>query len=264
MADNITREQAQEFATRVYSRIERNRSYALTDQAKTILAGLGKAILAKRIADGGRSGSDKPTAQEEFEAVIEKLAAAGCNILQPKPQEKRALPKPWIDPVTGLPLTPPVGPDEEAVLASRDKALLDHYREMAKHPYKHVAKLLDEESEREMVAAQVFDAEADRGNVFRGTNETEKAEFARRNPILARRYQEEARPVEIPIAGKPGVNKNLSLVGQLSKDPALGAIVKLAEQIVTDWRQADKAAAEEAARAAQAKLEEARKQLATA
>jgi len=256
----ITRDDADSFAKREYTKLERNRDYAL-NRARLVMAGLARAILDARIANG-RSGSDEPRADKEFATIITKLSDAGCNVLQPKPADKRGIPKPWIDPCTGQHLPPPAGPDEEAILERRDPALLAHYRAMAKAPYATVAKILDEESDRQLISQIVYTAEEHKGNVFAtGASLDEKAAFVRRNPVLAKRYQEEAREVEVPIVGQ---GKNMTIVGALSKDPAVAAIIKAAEQNVHNWREADRAAAEEQARAAQQKLDEAKRQLAAA
>jgi len=251
----VTRDDAISFVERVYPKLERSRNYAL-GRAKLVLAGLAKAILDARIA-AGRSGSDEPRADQEFAAITTKLDDAGCNLFQPKPAEKRTTPKAWTDPCTGQPLPPPSGPDEEAVLEQRDPALLAHYKAMAKAPYATVAKYLDEEADRQLISQIVYGTEEHKGNVFaNGGSLDEQAAFFRRNAVLADRYQEEALDVSVPIVGP---NKNLSIVGALSKDPELAAIIKAAEQNVQNWRQADRAAAEEQAKAAQQKLDEAKK-----
>lgn len=249
----VTREDAIAFALRVYGKMQGRRDYALTERAKTILAAIGKAILDRRIAEG-ISGSTEPTAETQFMEIIQQLADAGVNVLQQRPGDKRPSPKLWLDPVSGQPLPPPKTLDEKGVLVRRDPELLAHFESMAKAPYATVASYLDQETERQSAAAIKYDAETHAVNPFTGTNKTEQVDFVRRDPALAKRYQKEAKAVEIPITGKAGERKNLTLVGQLSKDPATGALIKNAEQVLHDWRTSDKLAAQEQARLAQQQL----------
>jgi hypothetical protein len=74
---------------------------------------------------------------------------------------------------------------------------------------------------------------------------------------LAEFYQEEARPVEIPIFGR---NRNMTVANKLTEDPSTSALVQLAERIHEHWQAADKATALEQRAAA----EEALKKLAEA
>jgi hypothetical protein len=75
--------------------------------------------------------------------------------------------------------------------------------------------------------------------------------FTKRDPDLAKFYQQEAQPVSIPIFGQ---NRNLTVAGQLAKDPSTNALVKVAARIYENWREQDKAAAEQARAAAEATL----------
>ena len=84
-----------------------------------------------------------------------------------------------------------------------------------------------------------------------GTNETAKAEFVKRDPLLAEFYKQEAEPVEIPIFGK---HRNQTVIAKLSKDPSIAALVHVAARIHEHWQAADRAAAQDAQRAAQETL----------
>jgi hypothetical protein len=75
--------------------------------------------------------------------------------------------------------------------------------------------------------------------------------FAKRDPDLAKFYEQEAQPVEIPIFGQ---NKNQIVFGRLAKDPTTAGLVRLAAQIHENWREQDKTAAEQARAAAEATL----------
>lgn len=88
-------------------------------------------------------------------------------------------------------------------------------------------------------------------NLFFGNNETAKNEFAKRDPDLAKFYQEEAQPVEIPIFGK---NKNLTVASKLVKDPSIAGPVQLAARIHENWLAEDRLAAQRQRAAAGAML----------
>src|SRR5262245_14918462 len=89
-----------------YGLLKNNRAYALTDEAKNTLAIFASAMLERRKAEG-RTSSDTPTQRQEMAALIEKIAAAGCNLLQKRPGDAPPVPKPWTDPVTGEALPNP-------------------------------------------------------------------------------------------------------------------------------------------------------------
>jgi hypothetical protein len=95
------------------------------------------------------------------------------------------------------------------------------------------------------ITADQLQAEMDR----MARNLTAQGDFTKRDPELARFYQEEAVPVELPIFGK---NRNMTIANRLTKDPAVAGLVSLAERIHEQWQATDKATA----LAARAKAEE--------
>jgi hypothetical protein len=225
-----------------YTRLKHHRFYALTPEAKNTLAVFASALAQKRAAEG-RSNSDQPSMREEMAQLIEKIAAAGVNLLQKRPGDAPPLPKPWTDPVTGAALPNPFdrsAPDLKAqtILGKRDPTLAEHYRQMAADPYGTLAKYQDDEAERKALLAIPYDENVHKLNPFLGTNETAKADFVKRDPDLAKFYQEEAHPVEIPLFGK---NRNLTIGGRLAKDPATFALLKVAQRIHEQWNAEDKA-----------------------
>jgi hypothetical protein len=54
-------------------------------------------------------------------------------------------------------------------------------------------------------------------------------------------FKNEAHPVEIPLFGK---NRNLTVEGQLAKEPKMFALMKVAQQIRDVWLREDRAEAE--------------------
>jgi hypothetical protein len=108
---------------------------------------------------------------------------------------------------------------------------------MAADDYGTLAKMQDAEAQRKSLAEIPYTEAEHQLNPFLGDNETAKAEFTKRDPDLAKFYQEEAQPVELPIFGK---NKNQTVVGKLAKDPSTAALVQLAGQIYEQWQAADK------------------------
>ena len=145
------RKAAKDFALEAYQKIKHNRAYALDEQGKVALGALARAMFVRRIEEG-RSGTNAvPSTWQEFFGILEKLAAAGANILQKRPGDPKPPPKPWTDPVTGESLRNPwLSKDLKAqtILQQRDPALAEHYKAMASDPYGTLAKYQDAEAAR--------------------------------------------------------------------------------------------------------------------
>lgn len=245
------------FGVSAYEKMPHHRSYALDEQAKAALAALARAMFQRRAAEGRADMDGKPpSSHQEFFGIIERLNEAGCNLLQRKPNDAPPIPKPWTNPIDGSALAPPKTPDERAVLAKTDPELLQWFDRMAKSPYKAVAEMREAEAQRQSLMSVVYGQTEHQLNPYRGSNETAKGEFMKRDPLLAKFYEEEARDVELPIFK----NKNLTVIGKLAKDPSTASLVQLAERIHDQWQAADKATALEQRAAA----EEALKKLAEA
>jgi hypothetical protein len=88
----------------------------------------------------------------------------------------------------------------------------------------------------------------------RGTRSSTK-----RDPELAKFYEQEAKPVSIPVFGR---NKNMTIQNRLYKDPHAAATYKIAEQVAQQWLASDKQAAEEQRKAAEAALAKLQSQIA--
>ena len=251
------------FALESYARLKHRRVYALTNDAKNVLAVLAAALLQKRAAEN-RANSDEPSAREEMAQLITKLANAGVNLLQRRPSDPPPTPKPWIDPVTGNPLPNPFAknaPDlkGQTILTQRDPALAKHLKAMADDPYATIAKLQDEQVERESLGAIPYDEKIHKLNPFLGDNKTAQSEFVKRDPELAKFYSEEAKPVEIPLFGR---NKNMTVEARLYKDSQAAAVLKIGTVIAKQWLESDRAAAAEARANAEAELEKLQQQIA--
>jgi hypothetical protein len=246
---------AQTFALEAYNKTKNHRAYALTNEARNALGILARAMFIRRAQEGRDQPDAKPTPWQEFSSIIERLGQAGVNLLQNRPGDAKPLPKLWLHPLSGEPLAAPKGPDERATLQRHDPELLRWFEEMRKHPYKTVAAHNAAEAQRQSLSSIQYGAAEHERNPFRGTNETAKGEFVKRDPELAAFYQAEARPVAIEIFGK---NKNQTVVGKLAKDPSTAGVVQLAERIYGQWQAADKADA----LAARAKAEEELRRLA--
>jgi hypothetical protein len=163
----------------------------------------------------------------------------------------KPLPKPWLDPITGAPLPPPTSLEERSVLAKVDPDLLAWYDRMEKSPYKTVADHLAEEAHRKALGGIPYGQEHHKTNPFRGNDQTAKAQLVKRDPDLAKFYEEEAKPVEIPLFGR---NRNITVTGRLTKDPLSSAIVQIAEQIHKTWVADDQTRAQAQRSAAEAEL----------
>jgi hypothetical protein len=259
--DTKERLDALNFALSAYGKMQHNRTYALTPESKPVFGVLARAMFQRRAAEG-RSDMDgkPPSSHQEFFNLAAALNQAGCNLLQRRPGDAPPSPKPWTDPVTGEQLPNPWKTKNlkgQSLLEQRDPALAAHFKAMAEDPYGTLAKMQDAEAQRQSLSSIPYSANEHQLNPFLGNNETAKAEFVKRDPDLAKFYEEEAKPVEIPIFGK---NKNLTIAGKLAKDPRMAALVQLAARIHEQWLAEDKLAAQQQRAAA----EEALKKLAEA
>ena len=89
-------------------------------------------------------------------------------------------------------------------------------------------------------------------NPFRFNDQTAKALFIKNAPPgLVEFCQNEARDVEIPLFGK---NRNITVEGQLAKDPDMLALMKVAQQVRDTWAREDRAAAEAKRAAAESEI----------
>jgi hypothetical protein len=233
------RRTAKEFALRVYADTKFNRSYALIPESTAMLSALAAAMAQQRKADG--KDKDELYAEGPYQWLLNELSKAGCNILQKRPTDKKPLPKPWVNPVTGQPLPPPKGPDERGILQRTDPDLLDWYDKLEKSPYKTISDHLEREAFRNALSGIPYGPSEHARNPFLGKDQTAIGHLAKRDPELAKFYEEEAKPVEIPLFGK---NKSLSIAGRLTKDPLSNAVVTIAETIHQTWMADDKATAQ--------------------
>ena len=79
-------------------------------------------------------------------------------------------------------------------------------------------------------------------NTFRGNDQTAQSLCVKNAPPgFAEFCRHEAKDVEIPLFGK---NRNLTVEGQLAKDPAMFALMKVAQQVRETWAREDVAAAQ--------------------
>jgi hypothetical protein len=89
-------------------------------------------------------------------------------------------------------------------------------------------------------------------NPFRTDDQTSQAIYTKNaSPALVEFCRYEAKPVEIPLFGK---NRNVTLEGQLAKDPATFALLKVAQSIHEQWVAEDRAAAQQQRAEAEAAL----------
>ena len=144
-----------------------NRAYALDDTAETSLASAYR-VLWQAFSDGlmEKIGNNEFVARVSvFESsLIQKWKK---DATAPPP----ALPKPWVDPVTNLPLPNPfvagvdthfkllpLDLDSQTVLTALDPKLAEHFKAMAKTPYRHVASLREAAAKRAAIASVEYNA----------------------------------------------------------------------------------------------------------
>jgi hypothetical protein len=247
---SLTRKNAREFALRVYSELKHSRPYALNDEAIMRLSALAYAVAQYR-RERGDFRDDELFDAKPFNHLIHRLAEAGCNLLQERPTDEKPLPKPWVNPITGQPLSLPKGPDERATLQRLDPNLLEWFDNLEKAPYRTVAAYRAAEAERQALGVIPYREAEHKNNPFRGTNETSKAHLAKRDPTLAAFYQREAMPVSLNVFGE---NQNMTLRSRLEKDPYLATIARVAESTFERWRNEDRESAQAQRAAADATL----------
>ena len=241
---------ATKLALESYQKINGNRSYALTPETTMMLSAIAQAV-AERRKNERLEGSPYGDPFKDTAALFEKLDAAGCNLIQKRPADAEKLPEVWRNPVTGDPLPPPQGPDERGILAKHDPELLKWYDDMAKAPYKTTMEHRERETQRSALAAIPYGESEHKGNPFRGTNESAKAAFLKRDPELAKFYEQEVKPAQVPLFG---ANRNLTILGKLARDPGTNATIKVAGEIYKTWREHDRNLAEQQVAEAQAQL----------
>jgi hypothetical protein len=259
----MNRSHLEKLALESYRTLKHPRDYALTNDAKDVLAVLAAAVLQKRAAEN-RTDSDKPTVRQEIAGLIQKLSDAGCNVLQRRPTDAPPTPKPWTDPVTGAQLPNPFAKGSadlkaQTILQQRDPRLAEHYKAMATDPYGYLSRLQDEQVERESLGAVPYDSEIHKLNPFLGDNLRAQDEFFKRDPKLAEFYRAEAQPVEIPVFGK---NRNLTIEGRLHRDLHAASVLKIANALQAQWLAADRQSAAEAKTKAEAEIARLEQQIA--
>jgi hypothetical protein len=239
------RQAAMNFAAEAYSKMKNNRSYAVTPETRAALGAFARAMFERRIAER-RDGLDaKPTSWQEFFGIIERLAAAGANVLQERPGDAKPPPKPWLDPVTNEPLPNPwliKNLKGQSILEKRDPDLAAHFKAMAADDYGTLAKMQDAQAARIALEQIPYSAAEHETNPFRTNDLAAQSAYVKNAPPgFVEFCKYEAKPVEIPIFGK---NKDMTIEGQLAKDPATFALMKVAQQIHSQWNREDKAAAQ--------------------
>jgi hypothetical protein len=150
-------------------------------------------------------------------------------------------------------LPPPKGVGERSLLQKLDPDLLQWFDRLEKELYKAVAEMRQAEAQREAMSAIEYDESTHLANPFCRNDESAKAELFKRDPMLAQFCKAESEPVRLDLFG---AQKDLTVRGRLTKDPAAATVVELAEKIEAQWRMEDKAQAAEAKTAAEKKLAE--------
>ncbi len=232
-------------AREIYEHLPRNRSYALTPEAESALG-----VLCAAYVEAGASLATNDD-KKRFGELLQQLDDSLPGLFQQRPGDPKPLPKLWKNPLTGAPLPPPKTPDERATLAKHDPELLMLLDELEKRPYAVTQRLREAEAQRQALVSIPYGEKEHAANVFRGNNQTKQAEFLRRDPLLAKFHQQEARDVDIPIFGK---NRNMTVENRLAKNPAIFAMVRIAQRIHEEWRTEDQLAAQEQRAKAEAEL----------
>jgi hypothetical protein len=198
--NSLDRRKLARFAVDALHKLPRARLYALNAESKDALACLAAAIKADRAARN-LTDDDAPTAQSQMVALLERLAKAGVNLQQVRPEtEPKPLPKPWIDPVTGQSLPPPTDITGKTLLRKFDPALADHYDAMERDPYGHIQSLHEAAAKREALAKATYGEQEHEINPFKtGDRKMQDAVVKSGPDELVAFYQREAADVEVPL-----------------------------------------------------------------
>jgi hypothetical protein len=199
-----------------YAKLERNRSYALPNDAKRFLCWLW--VACERL--------DRENPGKLFESSLEQFADAGINCLQPRPPNELKAPEAWRDPWNN-PLPNPYATGDlqgQSLLAKRDPVLNEWFKKFAKSPYAAASEWADKQAAILKQRTAVYDSDTHTANVFANgtTNQTDIAAFHRNAPAeVIARCKWEAKPVTFPTAGK---DFDLTQVSKISTIPHLSAL----------------------------------------
>src|SRR5262249_29352690 len=246
------------FATEAYSKVKHNRSYALPPQEQIKLAALGRAMNQKRAVEGRNRPDSQPSPWQEFFDLVEKLNAAGCNLVQARPSDPPPTPRPWLDPVTGAALLNPFAKSSldlkaQSILAKRDPELAAHFKAMAEDPYGTIARMQDAEAARIAMEQVPYTKLEHDFNPFKNDKDLagKNVLIKPSSPALVEFYRSEANPATIPLFGS---SRNITVEGQLAKDPSTLALLRTAQAIFETWRHTDRQEAEERRQAAESEI----------
>jgi hypothetical protein len=155
--------------------------------------------------------------------------------------------------VTGQSLPPPTDITGKTLLRKFDPALADHYDAMERDPYGHIQSLREAEAKHKALAAAKYDESMHQVNPWRTGSRLSQDEVVRRGPAeLVAFCQREAADVEVPLFGQ---NRNITILGKVaSGDADSYKLIESAQRIHADWREQDKAAAQEQRAKAEATL----------
>jgi hypothetical protein len=248
------RQGALNFALKAYKNLKGHRAYALNDESKNTLAVLARALLDKRKAEDRHDMDGTPGSMKEMIDLLTKLDDAGLNLRQRRAHAPTPIPELWVDPVTKQPLPPPKGLAERSLLAKIAPDLLQHFDVMEREPYAHIQKLRDEEAQRKVIDAIVYDESAHNPavNPYLSDNLTAKSNFEKSaSPELVEFCKREAVPVTLPLFGP---DRNMTVQAKLSKNPDTNAIMQIADGIWRQWSFEDMENAKQQKAAAEATL----------
>jgi hypothetical protein len=263
--ENIELAKYRKIAERVYSKLERNRAYALEAAGGEALAAFCKAwndagnSLSNMVGDDGKTGED------HFGQVLQALGEYIPGLFQAKPDEAPKLPEWPVDPF-GRPLPNPFDKATSSLAAqsklmARDPALAKAMKAAAEDPRSFFFDVEEAKQKREHRAAISYTAADHTRNPFVAGNLTEQSEFVKRgDPARVENYKREAEPVKLPFT--PG-SVELTVRGALyAKHPRLYQWCENARQTCERWRAEEIAALEKEKAQAQARLEKLQKETA--
>jgi len=217
-----------------YAKLERNRSYALPNDAKRFLCWLW--VACERL--------DRDNAGKLFESSLEQFADAGVNVLQPKPPADIEPPAMWKD-LWNRDLPNPfdkAAPDlqGQSLVQQRDPKLAQWLKAFAESPYRALCEWQDQQAATLKRQAITYNADSHAINPWvNGADETTKGQFVKNAPPeVVERCRWESREVTFPAAGK---NFDLTATSKIATVPRLNAIWSAMNEQEREFVMAEKA-----------------------
>jgi hypothetical protein len=178
-------------------------------------------------------------------------------------------PPPWKNPVTHEilqnPFAKPIDRAGQSVLLQADPVLAKFYKRLAANPYEFVSEIRAEEAKRAALNAITYTAQDHDSNPYRdnsvAASQAQGAFRALHGDLVAEVWKQESSPVRLPWSGE-SLHRSAcgAIIQSLNESPVIGIgggdCVLLAMEFSKGMIEAERLAAEQARKAAEARLAE--------